>query len=122
MKNSPSTFDYYSLDVTDTEAIFNVIQTAFEKHTTIDVIVNNTEYGLFGAAEELSYQEIELIIATNLTGIIQVIRAAIPFLRKQQHGRLISQALNMTISVIEKRLEDFKGQMDLAASTDIIEE
>jgi NAD(P)-dependent dehydrogenase (short-subunit alcohol dehydrogenase family) len=44
---------------------------------------------LFGAAEELSDEQIERQIATNLTGSIQLIRAAIARLREQGGGRIV---------------------------------
>lgn len=53
------------------------------------MIVSNAGYGLFGAAEELSDEEIDDIIATNLTGSIDFIRAFLPIMRKKQHGRII---------------------------------
>jgi NAD(P)-dependent dehydrogenase (short-subunit alcohol dehydrogenase family) len=53
------------------------------------VIVSNAGYGLFGAAEELSDAQIDHMIATNLLGSIQLIRAALPHLRAQGGGRII---------------------------------
>jgi NAD(P)-dependent dehydrogenase (short-subunit alcohol dehydrogenase family) len=47
------------------------------------------EYSLFGAAEKLSDDQIDHIIATNLVGSIQLIRAALPDLRAQGGGRII---------------------------------
>ena len=44
---------------------------------------------LFGAAEELSEEQVSHIIATNLTGSIQLIRASLPHLRAQGGGRII---------------------------------
>lgn len=85
----PDTFDCVILDVTDTAAIKSVVDTAFQKHGKIDVIVSNAGYGLFGAAEELSEDEINHIIATNLTGSIMLIKNSIPYLRKQGGGRII---------------------------------
>ena len=85
----PTLFDCQILDVTDTPTVHQVVKEAFEKHGAIDVIINNAGYGLFGAAEELSDEQVDLIIATNLTGSIQMIRSALPFLRKQGHGRII---------------------------------
>lgn len=85
----PTLFDCQILDVTDTPAVHQVVKEAFEKHGAIDVVINNAGYGLFGAAEELSDEQVDLIIATNLTGSIQMIRSALPFLRKQGHGRII---------------------------------
>jgi len=77
------------LDVTDTAAIREVIERSFAQFGPIDVIISNAGYGLFGAAEELSDKQIDLIIATNLVGSIQLIRAVLPHLRAQGGGRII---------------------------------
>ena len=85
----PDTFDCELLDVTDVPAIHRLVGAAFEKYGRIDVVVSNAGYGLFGAAEELSDAEIDHIIATNLTGSIQLIRSALPYLRRQGGGRVV---------------------------------
>lgn len=85
----PRTFDCQLLDVTDIGGVHKLIQDMFAKHGHIDVIVNNAGYGLFGCAEELAEDEINKIIATNLTGPIMVIHDALPYLRKQGGGRII---------------------------------
>lgn len=77
------------LDVTDTDAVHRVMAEAFERFGRIDVVVSNAGYGLFGAAEELSSEQILNQIATNLTGSIELIRAALPHLRAQGGGRII---------------------------------
>ena len=78
-----------TLDMTDTAAIRRVVDRAFEVMDRVDVVVSNAGYGLFGAAEELSDAEIDRQIATNLTGSIQLIRAALPHLRRQGGGRIV---------------------------------
>jgi NAD(P)-dependent dehydrogenase (short-subunit alcohol dehydrogenase family) len=55
----------------------------------IDVIVSNAGYGLFGAAEEVTDAQVDRQIATNLTGSIALIRAALPHLRRQGGGRIV---------------------------------
>jgi NAD(P)-dependent dehydrogenase (short-subunit alcohol dehydrogenase family) len=77
------------LDVTDAAAIRRVVTQAFRDLGRIDVIVNNAGYGLFGAAEEVSDEQIRHQIDTNLIGSIQVIRAALPHLRAQGGGRIL---------------------------------
>jgi NAD(P)-dependent dehydrogenase (short-subunit alcohol dehydrogenase family) len=78
-----------TLDVTDIRAVHTNIAAAFEAMGRIDVVVNNAGYGLFGAAEEVTDEQIDRQIATNLTGSIQVIRAALPHLRRQGGGRIV---------------------------------
>ena len=77
------------LDVTDTAAVREVVGRAFEELGRIDVVVNNAGYGLFGAAEEVTDEQIRHQIDTNLIGSIQVIRAALPHLRAQGGGRIL---------------------------------
>lgn len=85
----PDTFDCVILDVTDIEAVHKTVDDAEKKHGRIDVVVSNAGYGLFGCAEELNDNEINHIIATNLTGSIQLIRSALPYMRKHGGGRII---------------------------------
>lgn len=88
-KQYPDTLDVEHLDVTDVNEIREVVNNAIAKHGKIDVLINNAGYGLFGAAEELSDEEIDKILATDLTGSIQMIRSVIPQMRKQGGGRII---------------------------------
>ena len=77
------------LDVTDATATRRVVDQAFQDLGRIDVVVNNAAYGLVGAAEELTDDQIRLQVDTNLIGSIQVIRAALPHLRAQGGGRIL---------------------------------
>lgn len=88
----PVTFDHRILDVTDVPAIHRLVEDAFQRHGRIDVVVSNAGYGLFGCAEELSDEEINHIIATNLTGSIMLIRDSLPHLRAQGGGRIIQMS------------------------------
>ena len=78
-----------NLDMTELPAVRSVVNKVFAELGTIDVIVSNAGYGLFGAAEELSDEQVTHQLATNLFGPIQLIRAALPHLRAQGGGRII---------------------------------
>jgi NAD(P)-dependent dehydrogenase (short-subunit alcohol dehydrogenase family) len=69
------------LDVTETQAVHEVVDRSFAKAGRIDVIVSNAGYGLFGAAEKLTDAQVDHMVATNLVGSIQLIRSALPHLR-----------------------------------------
>jgi NAD(P)-dependent dehydrogenase (short-subunit alcohol dehydrogenase family) len=77
------------LDLTDTARIRAIVKNAFRQLGRSDVLVSNAGYGLFGAAEEVTDAQIDHLIATNLVGSIQFIRAAIPHLRQQGGGRIV---------------------------------
>jgi NAD(P)-dependent dehydrogenase (short-subunit alcohol dehydrogenase family) len=85
----PEAYHAELLDVTDTAAIREVVERSFARLERIDVIISNAGYGLFGAAEELTDEQVERIVATNLVGPIQLIRAVLPHLRAQGGGRII---------------------------------
>jgi len=89
LERHPQTFRAPVLDVTDTPTLRKVVEDAFAELRRIDVVVSNAGYGLFGAAEELSDEQIERMLATNLVGSIQLIRAVLPRMRAQGGGRII---------------------------------
>lgn len=78
-----------ALDVTDTQAMRATVDRAFAELGHIDVVVSNAGYGLFGAGEELTDEQIQQQIDTNLIGSIQLIRAVLPHLREQGGGRIL---------------------------------
>ena len=70
----------------------DVVERSFTGLGRVDVVVSNVGYGLFGAAEELSDEQVERIVATNLLGSINLIRAALPHLRAQGGGRVVQMS------------------------------
>src|SRR5690606_12739198 len=55
----------------------------------IDVIVSNAGYGVLGAAEETTDEQLRCIVDTNLIGSIVLIRSALPHLRAHGGGRIL---------------------------------
>ena len=85
----PNAFSSEALELTDTPSIREVVDRSFTRLGRIDVIISNAGYGLFGAAQELTEEQVQQIVATNLLGSIQLIRAVLPHLRAQAGGRII---------------------------------
>src|SRR3984893_1826668 len=77
------------LDVTDTMQMGRVVEEAFADHERIDVVVSNAGFGVFGAAEDLTNDQVEQMIATNLTAAIHLARLVVPYLRRQGGGRIM---------------------------------
>ena len=69
-----------------------MVDAAFAAHDRIDVVVSNAGYGVFGVAEDLTDQQVDAMIATNLTASIQLARAVVPLLRAQGGGRLMQMS------------------------------
>lgn len=85
----PDTFSYVVMDMTDIQLVKETTKAVFESHDRIDVLVSNAGYGLYGAAEEFSDEEMDHQIATNFRGPIELIQTSLPYFRKQESGRII---------------------------------
>ena len=77
------------LDVTDAGQVRQVLGRAFADLGRVDVVVSNAGKGVFGTAEDVSDEQVDAMITTNLTGSIQLARAALPHLRAQGGGRMV---------------------------------
>jgi NAD(P)-dependent dehydrogenase (short-subunit alcohol dehydrogenase family) len=78
-----------AVDVTDTARLNAAVDAAFGELGRIDVIVSNAGYGIMGPAEEHTEEDVETLIATNLTAGIHLARAVTPHLRAQGGGRIL---------------------------------
>ena len=78
------------LDVTDEKAAINAVRLATARFGGIDVLVNNAGYGLLGAVEESSAEEVRRLYETNVFGLLNVTRAALPVMRYQRAGHVIN--------------------------------
>ncbi|MEV6135301.1 SDR family NAD(P)-dependent oxidoreductase [Nocardia sp. NPDC051990] len=77
------------LDVTDRAGVFATVERATKHFGRLDVVVNNAGYGLLGAVEELSEQQLRDQLETNLFGAVWVVQAALPQLRANGGGHII---------------------------------
>lgn len=78
------------LDVTDLGSVDQAVRQVVDAWGRIDVLVNNAGYGIFGALEETSPDEIRAIFETNVFGTINVTRAVLPHMRQQHSGRIVN--------------------------------
>ncbi|GGW64722.1 short-subunit dehydrogenase [Winogradskyella epiphytica] len=90
-KNYPnSKFPIVALDVTQPETISKCISEVIEKESRIDVLLNNAGAGITGPIEEIPDAEIKRNFETNFFGPINVIKAVLPTMRKQNAGLIIN--------------------------------
>jgi NAD(P)-dependent dehydrogenase (short-subunit alcohol dehydrogenase family) len=77
------------LDVTDGAAIRSTVAEAIAHFGKIDVLVNNAGFGITGATEAFTGEQVRSQLETNLYGPIELTRALLPHMRKQRSGRIL---------------------------------
>jgi NAD(P)-dependent dehydrogenase (short-subunit alcohol dehydrogenase family) len=74
-------------DISVKRAIDKIVQAEDQR---IDVLVNNAGYGLLGALEDLTIEEIKTQFETNFFGVIRVTQQVLPVMRKQKSGTIVN--------------------------------
>ncbi|CAM3931714.1 NADP-dependent 3-hydroxy acid dehydrogenase YdfG [Pedobacter westerhofensis] len=83
------------LDVTNPDQVKTVVAQAFDHFGSLDIVLNNAGYSLVGTIEEASPEDVRALYETNVYGPLAVIRAALPFLRKQGYGHILGTSSNL---------------------------
>ncbi|GAA1585811.1 MULTISPECIES: oxidoreductase [Kribbella] len=78
-----------ALDVTDPGAARAAVRTAVEEFGGLDVVANNAGYANSGSIEELADEDFRAQIETNLFGVVNVTKAALPVFREQRSGHFL---------------------------------
>jgi len=79
-----------ALDVTDEKQAAAAVAAALERFGRIDVLVNNAGFGLLGAVEEASAEEVRRLYETNVFGLLNVTRATLPSMRERRRGHVLN--------------------------------
>jgi NAD(P)-dependent dehydrogenase (short-subunit alcohol dehydrogenase family) len=87
--NHPNLF-VVEMDVTRETDVKEAVEKGIEHFGKLDIILNNAGYGIVGAIEEVSDAEARKQYDTNVFGVLNVLRATLPSLRKQRSGHIIN--------------------------------
>jgi len=78
------------LDVADENSAIAAVAAAVGRFGRIDVLLNNAAYGQLGNFEEVTPADVEQQFAVNVFGVMHVLRAALPVMRRQRAGHVIN--------------------------------
>lgn len=78
-----------ALDVTDAAAARAAVRTAIDEFGSLDVVVNNAGFANSAAIEDTPDDDFRAQIETNLFGVVNVTKAALPILHRQRSGHFI---------------------------------
>lgn len=80
--------EHRSVDVTDEEAVSEVIRGIYEAAGRIDILVNCAGFGISGAVEFTELAAAKKQFDVNFFGTVNVTKAVLPYMRKQGNGRI----------------------------------
>lgn len=78
------------MDVTKKEEVAASVAAGIRKFGRIDVLINNAGFGMSGAFEEVSDEELRILMETNFFGVTNVTRAVLPIMREQGNGMILT--------------------------------
>ena len=79
-----------TVDVTDSEAVKEMVNDARARHGRVDFIFNNAGTAVAGMARDLTLEDWRSVLEVNLFGVINGINAAYPIMVKQGSGHIIN--------------------------------
>ncbi|MCE7054284.1 SDR family oxidoreductase [Algoriphagus sp. AGSA1] len=84
-----------ALDFTKPEQGKSALNYAFDYFGRLDIAFNNSEYSLIGTIEESGPDDVRTLYETNVFGLLTVIKAALPLLRKQGYEHVLGTSSNL---------------------------
>ena len=88
--NGSEGFEMLQLDVNSENSAKSCVSNIIKKTGRIDVLINNAGYVVSGAQEEVSLEETIAQFDTNFFGVLRMVKAVLPYMRKQKAGRIIN--------------------------------
>ncbi len=83
-------YEMLKLDVTNPDSVKQAVNALIAKEGRIDVLLNNAGLGLGGAIENFSEEEMHKEMEVVFFGMVRMIKAVLPYMRKEKKGTIIN--------------------------------
>ncbi len=80
----------FAVDVRDHLAVASLVDETVRRQDGLDILVNNAGVGWFGSVESQGHDDWRRVFDTNVTGIFNCCKAAVPHLRRRGGGYIIN--------------------------------
>ena len=77
-------------DVTDETAVINAVDSVLSENGRIDILINCAGFGISGAVEFTALESAKKQFDVNFFGTVNVTKAVLPVMRKQNNGRIVN--------------------------------
>ena len=80
----------YDFDIRDRAQTEELVADVYGRWEAIDVLINNSGLAVAETVEEMTDDSWETVMDTNLRGVMQLVRATLPFMRKNDFGDIVN--------------------------------
>jgi NAD(P)-dependent dehydrogenase (short-subunit alcohol dehydrogenase family) len=80
----------YEFDIRNRAQIDELVRDVFERWQAIDVLINNSGLAIPETVEEITDEGWDTVMETNLRGVMQLVRAALPHMRTVDFGDIVN--------------------------------
>ena len=87
--------EFHTVSVTDKGAIEALFKKVHSAYGRIDILINNAGITRDRTLEKMSEDEWDAVVEVNLKGVFLCTQAAIPYMKEQKYGRIVSAASNV---------------------------
>jgi NAD(P)-dependent dehydrogenase (short-subunit alcohol dehydrogenase family) len=88
------------LDVRADDSVRSCVESVLNRGGRLDVLINNAGHELAGALEELTLEEARAQFETNFFGVVRMVAAVLPIMRRQKGGHIINVSSLSGLSAI----------------------
>lgn len=93
----------HGASVTDPVAIERAVQAAMIRWRRLDILINSAGINIRGPIDELSHEQFDQVMKTNVNGTWNTCRAVVPAMKKARYGRIINVASTLGLVGLANR-------------------
>jgi len=79
-------------DVSKKDQVKEMSETVLEKFSSVDILINNAGFAIYGSVSDLSISDIESQMETNYFGMVYCIKNFLPSMLKKESGHIVNVA------------------------------
>ncbi|WP_350290657.1 3-oxoacyl-ACP reductase FabG [uncultured Croceitalea sp.] len=95
INNAGGKAEFHAVSVTDKEAITTLFHNLNTKYGKLDILINNAGITRDRTLEKMSEDEWDAVVEVNLKGVFLCTQAAVPYMKANGYGRIVSAASNV---------------------------
>jgi short-subunit dehydrogenase len=89
----------YAVDVCDPAGMERAVEDMLFRWGRLDVLIANAGIGQRGAIADSNWADLEVVLRTNIDGVLHSVRAAVPAMRRTKSGHIVTVSSVVGVSI-----------------------